>query len=81
TAAAARLASTIRPTFHNLTMGLLVGTGGGVPHYPEHEVRRGDVVVGAPSTGPAVVHHVLGKRTADGGFKLTRSLARPPALL
>lgn len=80
TVATAQLATTIRLTFPNVTVGLLVGIGGGIPHYPENDVRLGDVVVGAPETGPAVVQYDLGKRTRDG-FEVTRTLARPPALL
>jgi nucleoside phosphorylase len=70
----------IRLTFKNIQVGLLVGIGGGVPHLPEKDVRLGDVVVGAPETGPAVVQYDLGKQLADG-IKVDRSLNRPPPLL
>ncbi|KAI1195643.1 hypothetical protein F5X97DRAFT_307582 [Nemania serpens] len=80
TVATAQFAATIRLTFPNITVGLLVGIGGGIPRYPVHDVRLGDVVVGAPETGPAVVQYDLGKRTATG-FEVTRSVAQPPALL
>ncbi|OTA81209.1 hypothetical protein M434DRAFT_47169, partial [Hypoxylon sp. CO27-5] len=80
TVATAQFSSTIRLTFPNLCVGLLVGIGGGIPHYPEHDVRLGDVVVGAPETGPAVVQYDLGKRT-ENGFEVTRVLGKPPGLL
>ncbi|KAI1096765.1 nucleoside phosphorylase domain-containing protein [Rostrohypoxylon terebratum] len=78
--ATAQFASTIRLTFPNLCAGMLVGIGGGIPHYPDHDVRLGDVVVGAPETGPAVVQYDFGKRTG-AGFEVTRNLGKPPKLL
>ncbi|KAF3765153.1 purine and uridine phosphorylase, partial [Cryphonectria parasitica EP155] len=81
TVATAQTVPNIRLTFPNVTIGLLVGIGGGIPHYPEHDVRLGDVVVGAPESGPAVVQYDFGKRTADEGFEVTRTLAKPPRLL
>ncbi|TGJ79413.1 hypothetical protein E0Z10_g9350 [Xylaria hypoxylon] len=80
TIATAQFVTTIRLTFPNITVGLLVGIGGGIPRYPENDVRLGDIVVGAPETGPAVVQYDLGKRTIDG-FELTRNLSKPPGLL
>lgn len=77
TVASAQFVGSIRLTFPNLTIGLVVGIGGGIPHYPEHDVRLGDVVVGAPEDGPAVVQYDLGKRTNDG-FEQTRVLSKPP---
>jgi nucleoside phosphorylase len=70
----------IHRTFRNMTLGLLVGIGGGVPHLPKHNVRLGDVVVGAPEVGPAVVQYDLGKELTTG-FEVTRTLNKPPALL
>lgn len=81
TVATAQTATSIRLTFQNVTVGLLVGIGGGIPHYPENDVRLGDVVVGAPEDGPAVVQYDFGKRTADGRFEITGTLAKPPRLL
>lgn len=80
TVATAHLAATLRSTFRNMTMGMLVGIGGGIPRLPEHDVRLGDVVVGAPESGPHVVQYDFGKRTADG-FETSRVLAHPPPLL
>ncbi|XXH01675.1 hypothetical protein Hte_008035 [Hypoxylon texense] len=80
TVATAQFVSTIRLTFPKLSVGLLVGIGGGIPHYPKHDVRLGDVVVGAPEHGPAVVQYDLGWRTEEG-FETSRVLAKPPDLL
>jgi len=78
--AIANVVSRIRLTFKNIRVGLLVGIGGGVPHLPEHDVRLGDVVVGAPEVGPAVVQYDLGKQLPDG-IEVTRMLNKPPELL
>jgi len=82
TTVTAQLVSSIRLTFPNITVGLLVGVGGGIPHYPKHDVRLGDVVVGAPEWGPAVVQYDFGIKTEDG-FEPTRGLAlpQPPQLV
>ncbi|KAH6649521.1 nucleoside phosphorylase domain-containing protein [Chaetomium tenue] len=66
--------------FKNIRVGLLVGIGGGVPHLPESDVRLGDVVVGAPEVGPAVVQYDFGKQLPDG-VEVTRTLNKPPELL
>lgn len=79
-AAAADVVSRIRLTFPNIRMGLLVGIGGGAPSPPERDVRLGDVVVGAPESGPAVVQYDLGKQTTDD-IVVVRTLNKPPNLL
>ncbi|KAF7510001.1 hypothetical protein GJ744_007315 [Endocarpon pusillum] len=78
--AIADVVGSIPLTFTNMTVGLLVGIGGGVPHLPKMDVRLGDVVVGAPEVGPAVVQYDLGKQLADD-FEVTRTLNKPPAQL
>ncbi|KAL2817194.1 quinon protein alcohol dehydrogenase-like superfamily [Aspergillus granulosus] len=78
--AAAIVACRIQFSFPNVTVGLLVGIGGGVPHLPDHDVRLGDVVVGAPEYGPSAVQYDLGKQT-DTGFEVSRTLDRPPDIL
>jgi hypothetical protein len=77
----ATIAARIRLTFENITVGLLVGIGGGVPRLPTHDVRLADVVVGAPEYGPAVVQYDLGKQLSDGSVQVTRTLDKPPARL
>lgn len=81
TVAIAQTVTSIRLTFQNVTVGLLVGIGGGIPHYPANDIRLGDVVVGAPEDGPAVIQYDFGKRRADGNFEITGTLAKPPRLL
>ncbi|KAI3393283.1 hypothetical protein diail_4493 [Diaporthe ilicicola] len=81
TVATAQTVTSIRLTFQNVTVGLLVGIGGGIPNYPKNDVRLGDVVVGAPEGGPAVVQYDFGQRTADGRFEIAGTLAKPPRLL
>ncbi|QKX64098.1 uncharacterized protein TRUGW13939_11271 [Talaromyces rugulosus] len=73
--------SRIRLTFVNIRVGLLVGIGGGVPHLPKHDVRLGDVVVGAPEVGPVVVQYDRGKQLSDGIVEITGTLRKPPAVL
>ncbi|KAJ3564710.1 hypothetical protein NPX13_g7750 [Xylaria arbuscula] len=80
TVATAQFVSTIHLTFPNVKIGLLVGIGGGIPHYPDRDVRLGDVVVGAPEKGSAVIQYDLGERT-QRGFEIKRTLAKPPGLL
>ena len=70
----------IRLTFKNIRAGLLVGIGGGVPRLPKHDVRLGDVVVGAPEVGPAVVQYDVGKQLPNG-IEVTQTLNKPPAVL
>ncbi|KAK6332584.1 SH3 and multiple ankyrin repeat domains protein 2 [Orbilia blumenaviensis] len=71
--------SQIRFTFRNVRIGLLVGIGGGVPQ-PGHDIRLGDVVVGAPEYGPPVVQYDLGKQTLTG-IEVSRTLNKPPTIL
>ncbi|KAF3920295.1 hypothetical protein AA313_de0209353 [Arthrobotrys entomopaga] len=67
-------------TFRNIRVGLLVGIGGGVPHPDDADVRLGDVVVGAPEYGAAVVQYDLGKQYTYE-TEVTRTLNKPPDLL
>lgn len=78
--ALAHVATALRLTFPNIKMAMLVGIGGGVPQYPDHDVRLGDVVVGAPEYGPSVVEYDLGKQLEDE-FVTSRTLNKPPEVL
>lgn len=78
--AMANVVAYIQQSFPNVSLGLLVGVGGGAPKLPDHDVRLGDVVVGAPEYGPAVVQYDLGKWTNDG-FEVERVLNKPPGQL
>jgi nucleoside phosphorylase len=75
--AIAHVTTRISLTFPKVTLSLLVGIGGGVPHLPVHDVRLGDVVVGAPEYGPAVVQYDLGKQY-DNHFELRTLPVKPP---
>jgi hypothetical protein len=50
TDSAANIATDMLNTFHNVRIGLRVGIGGGVPS-ESHDIRLGDVMVGAPRGG------------------------------
>jgi nucleoside phosphorylase len=77
----ADVAGRIRMEFPNVNVGLMVGVGGGVP-IPDQDVRLGDVVVGAPEKGPAVVQFDFGRENPDGfETQHERTLNKPPAQL
>lgn len=71
----------IRIQFPNVNVGMMVGIGGGVP-VAGHDVRLGDVVVGAPEKGPAVVQFDFGRETPYGFMDFEtqdeRTLNKPP---
>jgi hypothetical protein len=71
-----------KPTliFKNVSVGLLVGIGGGAPHLPRKDARLGDVVVGALEFGPTVVQYDLGRQTPNS-IEVTRTLNKPPTSL
>lgn len=67
--AAARVVGQLRLCFPNITFGLMIGIGAGVPSL-EHDIRLGDVVVGTPEdTSGGCVGYDLGKESING-FKL-----------
>lgn len=72
--------SRIPLAFKNTRVGLLVGIGGGFPRPARKDVRLGDVVVGAPESGPAVVQYDLGKQTTHD-VEVMRTLNKPPGRL
>jgi nucleoside phosphorylase len=64
--AAARVVGQLRLCFTNLTFGLMVGIGAGVPG-PKHDIRLGDVVVGTPDDNSGgCVGYDLAKESIDG---------------
>ncbi|KAL7922148.1 purine and uridine phosphorylase [Trichoderma austrokoningii] len=79
---AASVATQMRVTFKNLTHGLLVGTGGGVPvETDEGMIRLGHVVVSKPDRGQSgVVQFDHGKEEV-GAFERTAHVMPPPAVL
>ena len=78
--AAATVAANLSTRFPSARIGLMVGVGGGVPN--EADIRLGDVVISHPEDGnPGVVQYDFGKAEADGKYRRTRHLEKPPALL
>ncbi len=65
-------------TFPSIKIGLMVGTGGGIPP----KVRLGDVVVGTPvGQYSGVVQWDFGKAEKEGEFRRTGVLGKPPSAL
>lgn len=80
TSPASVVSSEIRHRFPGITMGFLVGIGGGVP--TEQDVRLGDVVVSQPASEyGGIVQYDLGKAEAGGKFRRTGHLNNPPGFL
>ncbi|KAM3548309.1 hypothetical protein MY1884_009233 [Beauveria asiatica] len=68
-------------SFPNLRLGLMVGIGGGAPT-PMHDIRLGDVVISAPSSGRGGVYQYdFGKAMQGRGFQPSGSLREPPTFL
>lgn len=81
TASASNVATNLLRTFSNVRIGLLVGIGGGAPS-DRHDIRLGDVVVSAPSTGNGgVFQYDFGKTIQGKAFQHTRFLNQSPAVL
>ncbi|KAL7791860.1 ankyrin repeat-containing domain protein [Trichoderma ceciliae] len=81
TASAASAATNMLNSFPNVKIGLMVGIGGGVPS-ERHDIRLGDVVVGAPRNGNSgVFQYDFGKTIQSQGFQHTRFLNQPPTTL
>ncbi|PYH85076.1 hypothetical protein BO82DRAFT_381107 [Aspergillus uvarum CBS 121591] len=83
---AARVATDMIHAFPQIRFALVVGIGGGIPHYNHdcsktEDIRLGDVVVGCNSETGGIVRYDFGKRLADGTFRETYALNRPPRLL
>ncbi|KAM6524087.1 hypothetical protein FSOLCH5_004694 [Fusarium solani] len=68
-------------SFPNIRIGLLVGTGGGVPS-SRHDIRLGDIVVSSPRNGiGGVLQYDFGKSIQNQTFLMTGHLDQPPTLL
>lgn len=81
TASAAIVATDMLNSFHNIRIGLMVGIGGGVPS-ESHDIRLGDVVVGAPRGGKSgVLQYDFGKSIQNQSFQHPWFLNLPPAIL
>lgn len=76
--AAAICATHMARTFPSIKIGLMVGTGGGIPS----KVKLGDVVISSPGDQyPGVVQWDFGKAEDGGKFRRTGALSRPPSVL
>lgn len=71
---AATVASNLRRTFPCITIGLMVGIGGGAPG--KVDVRLGDIVV-----GDRVVQHDFGKISNGGNLERIGVISKPPQRL
>jgi hypothetical protein len=81
TASAATVARDMLHSFPNIRIGLMVGIGGGAPT-PKHNIRLGDIVVGAPRDGNGgIFQYDFGKTIQDQSFRTTGFLNQPPAVL
>ncbi|KAL4723505.1 hypothetical protein ACLX1H_009140 [Fusarium chlamydosporum] len=81
TVEAANTAVSLRRSFPNLQVTLMVGTAGGAPS-DQHDIRLGDVVVSMPGRGHSgVLQYDFGKALQDKGFQNTGNLNKPPIVL
>lgn len=81
TTSAATVARDMVHSFPNIRIGLMVGIGGGAPS-KHHDIRLGDIVVGAPSNGNSgLFQYDFGKNIQDQPYQTTGVLNRPPAAL
>lgn len=79
-AAAAAVSKDLKRTFPAITIGLMVGIGGGAPN-KNHDIRLGDIVVAQPTgDGGGVIQYDFGKQHPKG-FISTGTLNKPPAAL
>ncbi|RSL46940.1 hypothetical protein CEP53_010127 [Fusarium sp. AF-6] len=78
---ATTVARNMMHSFPNIRIGLLVGTGGGVPS-PRHDIRLGDVVVSSPRNAiGGVLQYDFGKSIQNQTFLMIGILDQPPTLL
>jgi serine/threonine protein kinase len=76
TGSAATVARDMLRSFPNIKVGLMVGIGGGVPSR-QHDIRLGDIVVGASG----VFQYDFGKTVQVQSFSTTGFSNQPPMLL
>ena len=78
---AAGVARDMVHSFPNIRIGLMVGIAGGAPS-KKHDIRLGDIVVGAPRHGEGGVFEFdFGKTIQGQDFEYTRFLDQPPTVL
>ncbi|KAF5018108.1 hypothetical protein F66182_9927 [Fusarium sp. NRRL 66182] len=82
TASAAVVATNMVRSFPNISIGLMVGIGGGAPRLPHRDVRLGDVVVSYQENGHGgVFQYDFGKSIQERSFEYTQPLHQPPQAL
>ncbi|UKZ60438.1 uncharacterized protein TrAtP1_001719 [Trichoderma atroviride] len=80
-ASVATVARDMMLSFQNVRIALMVGIGGGVPS-KSHDIRLGDIVVGAPKDGHrGLLQYDLGGNTENESFQITGFLDQPPPVL
>ena len=78
---AAHCAATVRQQFPNVQFALSIGTGGGIPHLPRHDIRLGDIAIGIPGDNhPGILEYDFGKYEQDR-FVLKGCANKPPSIL
>jgi len=78
---AACVASDMMNSFPEVRALFMVGIGGGAPS-AKHDIRLGDIVVGAPgNTRSGVIQYDFGKTIQQQAFHMTRHLSAPPLIL
>lgn len=81
TSAASVVATEMLQKFRAITLGFMVGIGGGVPSNKD-DIGLGDLVVSRPTgTHGGVVQYDIGKAEKGGRFRRTGHLNNPPSFL
>jgi len=81
TVEAAHCATAVSQQFPNVRFALMVGIGAGIPDYPKHDIRLGDIAVSIPQDShPGVIQYDFGKYERDS-FILKGCLNKPPPIL
>lgn len=81
TVEAAHCATAVSQQFPNVRFALMVGIGAGIPNYPKHDIRLGDIAVSIPQDShPGVIQYDFGKYERDR-FILKGCLNKPPPIL
>lgn len=81
TVKAAQCATAVSQQFPNVRLALMVGIGAGIPRFPKHDIRLGDLVVSISQDGhPGVVQYDFVKYENDKVI-LKGCLDKPPPIL
>jgi nucleoside phosphorylase len=79
---AAHCAATVCQQYPNVRFALMIGIGAGIPRFPKHDIRLGDIAVSIPRDNhPGVLAYDFGKYEFNGKFNLKGSLDKPPQIL